>query len=253
VIFRLLETGKSPGAFNMGLDEAILNSVAEGRQPPTLRMYGWNPPTVTLGYFQGLEDEVDREACSRAGVDIVRRVTGGGAVFHEAELTYSIVLPESHPLARSSILDSYRALCAGIEEGLALYGLKGEFVPLNDVLVGGKKISGNAQTRKRGCILQHGTILLDVDVERMFSLLRVSSEKLKGKLIKDVKERVTSLRSQLGRSVELTEAAEVFSKGFATALNVELRKTEPSPSEREEGGRIACEKYSTEAWIGKRL
>ncbi|MCK7517971.1 MAG: hypothetical protein MZV64_09790 [Ignavibacteriales bacterium] len=76
--FRLLETGVQPGAFNMGLDEAILNAVAEGRRPPTLRLYGWNPPAVTLGYFQGLEDEVDREACARMGVDIVRRVTGGG-------------------------------------------------------------------------------------------------------------------------------------------------------------------------------
>ena len=98
---RLLRTGVARGAFNMGLDEAVLGSVSEGRQPPTLRFYGWNPPTVSLGYFQGLDDEVDREACRAAGVDVVRRITGGGAVFHDDELTYSVVIPERHPLARA--------------------------------------------------------------------------------------------------------------------------------------------------------
>ena len=231
--FRLLETGTNPGAFNMGLDEAILNAVAEGRKPPTLRFYGWNPPTVTLGYFQGLEDEVDREACAREGVDVVRRVTGGGAVFHDAELTYSIVLPEGHPVARPGILESYRVLCEGIVRGLALFGLQGEFAPLNDVLIEGRKVSGNAQTRKRGCILQHGTILLDVDVDRMFALLKVPSEKMKGKLIEDVKQRVTSLRHQLGRTVDLDEAASVFATGFSSALGASLEKGRPfGPGDR---------------------
>ena len=250
--FRLLETGGSPGAFNMGLDEAVLAAVAEGRQAPTLRFYGWNPPTVTLGYFQGLEEEVDREACARMGVDIVRRVTGGGAVFHDAELTYSIILPESHPLARPGILDSYRILCAGVVEGLARFGLAAEFAPINDVLVDGRKVSGNAQTRKRGCILQHGTVLLDVDVDRMFALLKVPSEKMKGKLIEDVKQRVTSLRHKLGRSVDLSEAVPEFAAGFSKALGVELAKSDPSPEELEEGRRIAREKYGTEAWTAKR-
>ncbi len=250
--FRLLETGVHPGAFNMGLDEAILASVAEGREPPTLRLYGWNPPTVTLGYFQGLDEEVDREACARMGVDIVRRVTGGGAVFHDAELTYSVVLPETHPLARPNILDSYRILCAGVVEGLARFGLSAEFAPINDVLVDGRKISGNAQTRKRGCILQHGTILLDVDVDRMFALLKVPSEKMKGKLIEDVKQRVTSLRSKLGRTVGLPEAAAAFAAGFSRALGVELEAARPSPEELADADRIAREKYGTEEWTAKR-
>ncbi|HSV56534.1 MAG TPA: biotin/lipoate A/B protein ligase family protein [Magnetospirillaceae bacterium] len=250
--FRLLETGRNPGAFNMGLDEAILVAVAEGRQPPTLRLYGWDPPAVTLGYFQGLEDEVDREACARLGADVVRRVTGGGAVFHDAELTYSLALPEGHPLARPGILDSYRVLCAGVVAGLAAFGLLGEFVPLNDVLVGGRKVSGNAQTRKRGCILQHGTILLDVDVERMFSLLRVPSEKVKGRLIEDVKQRVTSLRHQLGRPVDLGEAVSAFAKGFRSALGVDLKPGAPSQEELDDGRRIASEKYGTEEWTAKR-
>ncbi len=250
--FRFLDTGTAPAAFNMGLDESILHAVAEGRQEPTLRLYGWSPPAVTLGYFQGLEDEVDRVACERTGVDVTRRVTGGGAVFHDQELTYSIVLPESHPLFDPDIRAFYRVLCSGIVRGLEFLGLEAEFAPLNDVLVGGRKVSGNAQTRRGGCVLQHGTILLDVDVDWMFSLLRVPSEKLKGKLIQDVKERVAGLRSLLGRSVPYPEAVEVFTRGFAAALDLDLKKAEPSPGEVEEGARIAREKYASEDWIARR-
>ena len=117
---RVLETGFAPAAFNMGLDEAILDAVAQGLQPPTLRFYAWKPRAVSLGYFQGYEDEVDAAACAARGVEVVRRVTGGGAVFHADELTYSIVLPETHPLAAGTILDTYRALCSGIVEGLEI-------------------------------------------------------------------------------------------------------------------------------------
>ena len=93
--------------------------------------------------------KIDIEACRGRGVDIVRRITGGGAVFHDAELTYSIVIPEGHPLAPPSILDSYGLLCAGIIEGLKELGIKSEFSPINDIVSAGKKISGNAQTRKK--------------------------------------------------------------------------------------------------------
>ncbi|HBE46121.1 MAG TPA: lipoate--protein ligase family protein, partial [Spirochaetaceae bacterium] len=147
--FRLLETGFHTAAFNMGLDEALLGSVAEGKSLPTLRFYGWKPPAVSIGYFQGLHEEVDVDACRAAGVDVVRRITGGGAVFHHYEVTYSIVVPLSHQLARPNILDSYRLLLGGIIDGLALLGIEAEFAPINDIVTGGKKISGNAQTRKR--------------------------------------------------------------------------------------------------------
>ena len=158
--FRLLETGFHPAVFNMGLDEAILDSVSQGNCLPTLRFYGWIPPAVSLGYFQGLQEEIDIEACKALGIDVVRRITGGGAVFHHHEVTYSIVIPLGHSLARSGIIDSYRILLAGIVEGLAELGIQSEFAPINDIVSAGKKISGNAQTRKKGCILQHGTIIV---------------------------------------------------------------------------------------------
>lgn len=249
--FRYLETGSNPAAFNMGLDEALLDSVAAGGTP-TLRLYAWEPAAVSLGYFQGLADEVDREACKRHGVDVVRRITGGGAVFHQDELTYSIVVPESHPLAQGSILDTYRTLCSGIIEGFQLLGIEAQFSPINDVVSGGKKLSGNAQTRKRGCLLQHGTVLLGVDVDTMFELLKVPSEKLRGKLIQDVKARVSSVALALGRRVSYGESVPAFRDGFAAALGLELETSAPTEGELALAARLAAERFASGEWTAKR-
>ncbi|MCX7026718.1 MAG: biotin/lipoate A/B protein ligase family protein [Spirochaetes bacterium] len=250
--FRLLETGADNAFYNMGLDEAILESVASGQSLPTLRIYGWKPAAISLGYFQGALDEADLEACRLQCVDLVRRTTGGGAVFHADEVTYSIVIPEGHPLAPESILESYSLICAGIVTGLGEIGVEAEFAPINDILSGGKKISGNAQTRKQNCLLQHGTLLLKVDVERMFSLLKVPKEKALGKMIADVKSRVSSLETILGREIEYKEAAAALVKGFALALDLDLIPDHPSKAEVVRAGELAAKKFSTEAWTFRR-
>ena len=244
--------GPLPGALNMGIDEAVLAAVSRGESPPTLRLYRWSPPCVTVGYFQGLEAEVDLEACRAGGVDTVRRLTGGGAVFHESEITYSLVLPLAHELAPDGILDSYRLICAGIVRGLGILGVESAFEPINDILSGGKKISGNAQTRRQGCLLQHGTVLLDLDVERMFTLLKVPAEKLKGKLIEDVKSRVTSLRMLLGREIPYEEAAAALRRGFAEAWGATLEDAPLTAAEAAEARRCAVERFSTPGWNGRR-
>lgn len=258
MLLRLIDSGASggaPGALNMGIDEAVLRSVAAGDSLPALRLYSWAPACVTVGYFQSLEDEVDLAACRAAGVDAVRRITGGGAVLHEAEITYSIVLPEGHPLAPAGILDSYRIICGGIVDALRELGIEAAFEPINDVCAGGRKVSGNAQTRKHGCLLQHGTVLLGLDPERMFSLLRVSKEKLAGKAISEVRQRVTSVGGLLGRSVGYAEAAGALAKGFASAFEargVELARGGLEPAELAEGRRLAAEKFSSAAWNRRR-
>jgi lipoate-protein ligase A len=249
---RLLETGFNDAYFNMGLDEAVLESVSSGLQPPTLRLYGWKPKAISLGYFQGAKEELDIEACSDHGVDIVRRITGGGAVFHDSELTYSIVIPESHSLAYPSILDSYSLLCMGIIEGLASIGVRSSFAPINDIVHEGKKISGNAQTRKKHCILQHGTILIDVDVEQMFSLLKVPKEKAAGKLIADVKARVTSLAAILGTKPDFGTLSKAIAEGFSRALDLELEPGQASNTEIEQAHILAKEKFSSQDWIFRR-
>lgn len=256
--FRLLETGFHSAAFNMGLDEALLRSVAEGKSLPTLRFYGWTPAAVSIGYFQGLEEEVDSAACRAAGIDVVRRITGGGAVFHHHEVTYSIILPLGHPLARRNILESYRLLLGGIVEGMSLLGITAEFAPINDIVTGGKKISGNAQTRKLGCILQHGTIILDVDVDQMFTVLRVPQEKARGKLIEDIKSRVTSVKLCMPQG-ELTSFESLFAlttqslkQGCVRALDLVLTRSSPTESEVQLAEQLAREKFGSKAWTALR-
>lgn len=252
MVFRYLETGYGTAAFNMGLDEAVLHSVASGQSAPTLRLYAWKPRAVSIGYFQGLHEEVDVQACSDRGIDVVRRITGGGAVFHSVELTYSLVIPLGHPVVAGEILESYRSVCAGILAGCAGLGVAAEFVPLNDIVSGGRKISGNAQTRKQGCVLQHGTVILAVDVDEMFSLLKVPSEKMKGKLIEDVKARVTSLSAIVGRPLDYEEVVPAFRDGFAMALGVDLAPSQPTQAELALAAQLGSEKFSSPAWTAKR-
>ncbi|GHT97419.1 octanoyltransferase LipM [Spirochaetia bacterium] len=254
--FRLLRTGLRAGAYNMGLDEALLEAVSQGASLPVLRFYGWSPAAVSVGYFQGLEEEIDLAACTRHGVDAVRRITGGGAVFHQAELTYSIIMPDAHPLAGNGIQESYVILCAGIVAGLSLLGVPSRFVPINDIIAEGRKISGNAQTRRKGCVLQHGTIMLENDVDLMFELLRVPSEKSRGTLIQDVKERVTSLHTLLGRPVPFEEAEDAMTEGFRRALSLDFGQgTDPSlpaPAEDARARELAAEKFGASAWLARR-
>jgi len=252
---RLLDSGARgvlSGALNMGIDESLLGSVSKGESPPVLRLYRWSPPCVTVGYFQSLDAEVDLDACRASGVDAVRRLTGGGAVFHDDEITYSIVLPMGHELAPDDILESYRLICSGLIGGLGLLGVKADFEPINDIAVGGKKVSGNAQTRRQGCLLQHGTILLDLNPERMFSLLKVPAEKLKGRLVEEVKARVTSLRALLGRAVSYAEAAEALAKGCSFAWGAELEPLPLSSTEEAEARRLAAERFSSPEWTYRR-
>ncbi|MDR0387833.1 MAG: lipoate--protein ligase family protein [Treponema sp.] len=256
---RLLQTGFHDCYYNMGLDEALLESVGRGDSPPVLRFYGWEPPAVSVGYFQGLEEEVDIRACKDRGIGVIRRITGGGAVFHRAELTYSVILPAGHPLAGASIHDSYRILCGGVIRGLALLGLNARFAPINDILCGDRKISGNAQTRRKDTVLHHGTVLLDLDADLMFSLLRVPEEKMKGRLARDVKARVTSLRAQ-GISAGFKETEGAMIEGFRQALDLEFTVPLSAPSypdgpesaEDERARELALERFASPEWLYKR-
>jgi lipoate-protein ligase A len=245
---RLVSSGALPGALNMGTDEAVLSPVAEGSSPPTLRLYRWTPPCVTVGYFQSMDAEVDLAACGAARVDAVRRLTGGGAVFHDDEITYSLVVPLGHPLAPDDILESYRLVCAGIVTGLGLLGAEAGFVPINDIAVGGRKISGNAQTRRRGCLLQHGTVLLGLDAARMFSLLKVPGEKLRGRPEPRAEARVTSLGAELGRAVGFDEAARVLAEGCAKAWDAELVPDRLSREETAAAAELGRTRFNTKEW-----
>src|SRR3989338_3279674 len=176
--WRIIPLEEHDAFTNMALDEAASEAIASDSEAPTIRFYKWKPSAVSIGCFQSMEDEIDLNVCKKLNVDTVRRRTGGGAVYHDnfGEITYSVIAPES--MFPKNIIESYKIICGWIIDSLALIGLQASFIPINDIIVNNKKISGNAQTRRNRIFLQHGTILYDVDVKKMFSLLRVPDEKI---------------------------------------------------------------------------
>jgi lipoate-protein ligase A len=250
--WRLLKTGFDTAFSNMAIDRAILVANSQCKVLPTVRLYGWKPAAISIGYFQSLEDEVDLLACRKFGVDYVRRITGGGAVFHDKELTYSIVIPESHLQIPRNIMESYGKICGAIMKGLCELGIESIYAPINDIVTNGKKISGNAQTRKMKTVLQHGTVLMDVDVDKMFSLLKVPNEKIKDKLIADVKQRVTSIKHVLGSAVDFEEVAEAMKIGFEEEFNVDLVEGNLIDEEKKLARKFDMECFSTKEWNCRR-
>jgi lipoate-protein ligase A len=237
---RVLETGYNNAALNMAIDEALIENIGDA---PILRLYGWRPEAVSIGYFQSIKEEVDLEKCSKIGVDVVRRLTGGGAVLHELELTYSFITKQ-YP---QNIMESYRWICEAIVGSINRLGFDASFVPLNDIVVKGRKVSGSAQTRRKGVLLQHGTILLGVDVDKMFCILKVPSEKLKDKIIKEVKGRVTSLAG-----TTFGEMASSLKTSFATKFDAKLLADTMRPEEISRARWLAERKYSSREWNFRR-
>ena len=248
--WRLLEFDAYDAYTNMAIDEALLTLRAQGRSPNTLRFYRWKPSAVSIGYFQILEQEVNADSCRRRGVDIVRRMTGGGAVYHdyEGEITYSIIVNHENPKIPEDILKSYEVMCRGIVLGLDRLGIKAEFKPINDIVADGRKISGNAQTRRLGVVVQHGTVLIKTDVKTMFDVLKVSEEKVSDKMIRSVEERVTSIEKELSRDVGFDEVFEVLRYGFSKALDVRLIKGTLDKPESDLTVRLRDDKYRTKEW-----
>jgi lipoate-protein ligase A len=237
---RALETGYNNAALNMAIDEALMENIDHA---PILRIYGWRPAAVSIGYFQSIKEEIDLEKCSRMGLGVIRRLTGGGAVLHEMELTYSFITKQ-YP---QNIMESYKWICEAIVISINRLGFDASFVPLNDIVVNGKKVSGSAQTRRKGVLLQHGTLLLGVDVDKMFCVLKVPSEKVKDKIIKDVKERVTSLSG-----ITFEKMASSLKTSFATKFDAKLLADFMSTKETNRAIWLAERKYSTKEWNFRR-
>lgn len=258
-MFRLINTEIHDAYTNMALDEACMEAVREGRVPLTVRFYRWQPSAVSIGTFQSMKDEVAVDVCGEKGIDVVRRRTGGGAVYHdsEGEVTYSVIGRED--FFPKDIIASYKLICGFLIDGLASLGIAAEFHPINDVLAGGKKISGNAQTRRQGVLLQHGTVLYTVDVRKMFSVLTVGQDKMADKLIAAVEDRVTSIKN-LKPEVTREQVEEALKEAFVRGLRTEggLRLGESAEGfdldgkwteeEIERAAELVKERYGREEW-----
>ncbi|MDE1859963.1 MAG: lipoate--protein ligase family protein, partial [Candidatus Micrarchaeota archaeon] len=243
VKWRVIELDEHDAYKNMSIDESILEHVHMGASYPTIRFYRWLPSAVSIGRFQGMNDEVNIERCRELGISHVRRMTGGGAVYHDhdGELTYSIIAKQDN--FPSGIRDSYEMICGWIIDGLEGIGIDAKFAPINDIIVNGRKISGNAQTRKDGVLLQHGTILYKLDISKMFSVLNVSKEKISDKMIKSVEERVTSITAQ--KEIGFNDFYSSVLKGFVNGKDYQTGTLSKSELDRAE---ILKGTYSSQAW-----
>lgn len=254
--WRLIWTDKVADCYyNMGLDKAILNAVSLKKVPNTIRLYRWQPSAVSIGYFQSMNRVVNIPKCHELGINYIRRITGGGAVYHdfEGELTYSINCLDSNRKIPRKIEKIYEKICGAIIQGLHTLGVEAQFAPINDIILKGnkKKISGSALTHKNGVLLQHGTILRNVNVEKMFSVLVVPDEKIKDKLIFSVKERVSSLEEELGYLPSFKEIKEALIIGFISSFEVNLEHENITKEEDKEAQKIA-EEFKDEKWLFKR-
>jgi lipoate-protein ligase A len=263
--WRLINTRVSDGATNMAIDEALMQSVAKNRSPPTLRFYGWDPPCVSVGYSQSVRKEVDLERCRERGYTWVRRPTGGRAILHIDELTYSVVAPQGEARVTGDIITSYRRLSLGLVEGLktlhnsvvqadrmeTISGLDKSAacfdVPSHfEVTAYGRKLIGSAQVRRNGVVLQHGALPLEGDVSRLVDVLVLTEPErvvLQDKLL----NRAIALDEVVGRVVPFDETAEALTRGFETALNLEFTPGELTPFEREAAEGLVS-RYTGDEW-----
>jgi lipoate-protein ligase A len=265
--WRLIRSAPADGATNMAVDEAILRAGVNGQVPPTLRLYAWEPPCLSLGRSQRAAD-VDLNALHAAGYGLVRRPTGGKAILHVDELTYSVVVPQDDPRMAGGIVGSYRRLSMGLVRGLerlSVIGLVADRraenrhlggpvcfeVPSDyEITVGGRKLVGSAQMRSQGVVLQHGALPLWGDITRICSLLIAHPDPAK------VRARATTVEEALGgadptqveRSVTWERAAKALAEGFGEALNLDLEPGALTAGELGRAEELRAERYATREW-----
>ncbi len=262
--WRLLISPAADGAMNMAIDEAVMHALADGRGQPTLRFYRWEPPCLSLGYNQHYTD-VDAGACEQLGYTWMRRPTGGRAILHTDELTYSVITPQTDPRVAGGVVESYRRLSAGLLAGLQQLGAvavqaKGN-MPKNpqqgaacfdtpshyEVTLNGKKLVGSAQVRRKNMVLQHGTLPLRGDITRIFDVLAISVDE-KAALSRDLLARATTVERELGRHISFDEAAAAMTRGFSAVLNIHLTPAPLSAAEQDLAEHYRTTRYTAAEW-----
>ncbi|TFF92720.1 MAG: lipoate--protein ligase family protein [Promethearchaeota archaeon] len=244
------------GSWNMALDEAILEAVIQKKSPYTIRFYKWNPSTASIGRNQSLKDEVDEDFCNKRGFNIVRRITGGGAVFHDSkrEITYSIVCPIRFlkNLNAYKVLEQFELINQGIIEALNMYGLESEkgIIHCPAIFLDGKKFSGNAQARRKGYLLQHGTILLKIDPELMYSVLKTPPNVSKNKMVRSVRAKCVGIQDKIQNYEEL-KFIKFLKNGFEKIFQIDLKEGDFSDYELNLAKKLVEEKYNKDKWLRK--
>ncbi|MCB0253960.1 MAG: lipoate--protein ligase family protein [Anaerolineae bacterium] len=266
--WRLLITPPASGVWNMAVDEAIAVSTGRGDALPTLRFYQWQPACVSLGRHQPLAD-IDLTRCAALGYDVVRRPTGGRAILHIDELTYSVAGPQDDPALAGAILDSYLRLSQGLLAGLERLGLRvAKAPPTNrasadagpvcfevpsayEIVAGGKKLVGSAQSRRKGWVLQHGTLPLTGNITRLVDVLALADETQRPALRADLVARATTVEQVLGRQVSFDEAVVAVRAGFEETLGIRFEAGELTSGELDAARELERDVYGSAGWNGK--
>lgn len=270
-IWNFINTGSKNPYYNMAMDEALLNFVSRGEIDPVIRFYTWNPATLSIGYFQRLQKEIDIDKVKEKGYGLVRRQTGGRGVLHDKELTYSVIVPESHPNMPSTVTEAYKIISQGLLEGFKNLGFETYFaIPRSkeerdklkqprssvcfdapswyELVVEGRKIAGSAQTRQKGVILQHGSILQDIDIDDLFDMFKFKNERLKAKMKENFVQKAVAINDISNQHITLNEMENAFEAGFKKGLNIDFKPLELTEKQLEEVQELE-DKYSSEAWM----
>lgn len=265
--WRVVYSLPAPGAWNMALDEALFETSLRGESPPTLRLYAWQPACLSLGYAQPYAD-VDPAALIAHGWDVVRRPTGGRAILHTDELTYSVCGPQDEPRLAGSVLESYQTLAQALLNALLRLHIPAQAharpapaagsdpkgpvcfeVPSNyEITVDGKKLIGSAQSRRKGGVLQHGSLPLVGDLTRITRALCFSDDPARQNAARRLLERATTAEDVLGQALPWDVAARAFESAFAETLNLTLIRQEPTPAEHARAQELVAEKYAHPTW-----
>jgi lipoate-protein ligase A len=264
--WRLIWSPPMAGRENMALDEALLETTMQGDAPPTLRLYAWDPPCLSIGYAQPI-DQVDRQAVHRRGWDLVRRPTGGRAILHTDELTYAVVATDHGPVFAGGVLPSYRRLSAPLAHGLRSMGLDvqvqeaaGNGSPAavgpvcfqtpsaQEITVDGRKLLGSAQLRRRGAALQHGTLPLRGDLGRICLGLCYPDGAGQKAAQQALRQSATTVEELRGAPLPWEDAARALVAGFQECLGVTFVQQDPHPAERMRAAELARERYAHPGW-----
>ena len=266
MIWRFLPFRQSNAFENMAIDEAIFRENQRTESPPTLRFYRWFPPAISMGYFQEVWNEVDVEACTRYGIDIVRRPTGGKAVLHEHDLTYAVVAKVNNPLFPPDIPGTYRIISGCISDCLSEFGIETEMTISGrssqddalkascfstpsqyELLVKKRKICGSAQVRSRSVFLQHGSLLLEFDPLKTCEVLLPHHDNHKTQVEK-MRRSVTSVYGETGLDADIGTLCRVLKKCFEKRLGITLVEGDLNPEEEALKTRLVRDKYMNTKW-----
>jgi lipoate-protein ligase A len=267
--WRLIRSPFLDGHFNMAVDEALLLSTLRNQTPPVLRLYGWEPPCLSLGFSQSVAD-INKTALLKNGWNYVRRPTGGKAILHIDEITYSVCAPVDSPSVKGNLLESYRQLSKGLLAALEILEVRAtadkEYetmqtghnhpvcfeVPSNyEITVAGKKLIGSAQSRKYGGVLQHGALPLSGDIARINDVLSYPNEETRKEARQRIYLHATTLQEVIGRIIPWNEAAEACVSGFENALGIRLIDSSITNEELALAQDLLHSKYEAPEWNDK--